>query len=147
MCHAGEEKPFAGLLRESLQKLGLRCFVDEEDLRVADNAQRAMDAALRRTHIAVVLLCEEFFQKEAPQRELRQILDDHRACRNELVPVFLGVSVEECEKLAQPAGLADVCAHSGVRHAYERHRFQGKPVHREETMQRIVCEIRRMTGL
>ena len=147
VCHAGEEKPFARLLRSSLQELGLRCFVDEEDLRVADNAQRAMDAALRRTHIAVVLLCEEFFQKEAPQKELRQLLDDHRACRNELVPVFLGVSVEECEMLAQPAGLADICVHSGVRHAYERHRFQGKPVHREETMQRIVCEIHRMTGL
>ena len=147
VCHAGEEKPFAQLLRNCLNGLGLRCFVDEDDLRVADNAQQAMDAALRTTHIAVVLLCEEFFQKEAPQEELRQILIGRRACRNELVPVFLGVSVEECKKLAQPAGLADVCAHSGVRHAYERHRFQGKPVHREETMQRIVCEICRMTGL
>ena len=106
-----------------------------------------MDAALRRTHIAVVLLCEEFFQKEAPQKELRQIPDDHRAYRNELLPVFLGVSVEECKMLAQPAVLADICVPSGVRHAYERHRFQSKPVHREETMQRIVCEIRRMTGL
>lgn len=147
VCHAGEEKPFARLLRNSLQKLGLRCFVDEDDLRVADNAQRAMDAALLTTHSAVILLCHDFFQKEAPHKELRQILDDHRAFFNELVPVFLGVSVEEFENLAQPAGLADICVQSGVRHAYERHRFQSKPVHREETMQRIVREICRMTGL
>ena len=96
------------------------------------------------THIAVVLLCKDFFLKETPRKKLRQILDDHSAFRDKLVPVFLGMSVEECEKLAKKAGLAGVCAQSGMRHAYERGRFQGRLVHREETMQRVVWEICRM---
>ena len=147
VCHAGEDKPFARMLRNSLHKLGLRCFVDEDDLLVGDNAPLAMDAAVRTAHIAVILLCEEFFQKKAPQQELRQFLKGRDASRNELVPVFLAVSVEECVKLARKAGLAGVCAQTGVRHAYERGRFLSRPVHREETMQRIVREICRMTGL
>lgn len=147
VCHAGEDKPFACVLRNSLQTLGLRCFVDEDDLRVGDNAPLAMDAPVRTTHIAVILLCKEFFQKKAPQQELHHFLKGRNAARNELVPVFLALSVEGCEKLATKAGLAGVCAQTGVRHAYERGRYQGRPVHLEATMQRIVREICRMTGL
>ena len=145
VCHAGEDKPFARFLRKRLQELGLRCFVDEDDLHVTDNAPVAMDSAVRRTYIAVILLCKEFFRKEAPQRELRQFLEDNGAFRNQVIPVFLGVSVEECEKLAQKAGLADVVKITGVRHAYERSRFEGRPVHLEETMLRIVREVCHIT--
>ena len=144
VCHAGEDKPFARMLRNSLQGTCLRCFVDEDDLHVGDNAPEAMDAAVRTTQIAVILLCKEFFQRRAPQQELRQFLEGRDGTRNGLVPVFLGLSVEECEKLAKKAGLAGVCAHTGVRHACERGRFLGRPVHREETMQRIVREICRI---
>ena len=147
VCHAGEDKPFARFLRNSLRDLGLRCFVDEDDLRVGDNAPLAMDAAVRSTYIAVVLLCEEFFQKKSPQQELRQFLKGRGRFRNEVVPVFLAVSVEECEKLAKRVGLADVVEITGIRHAYERSRFLGRPILLEETMQRIVGEISCMTGL
>ena len=70
-----QTRPFAQLLRKCMLPFMLRCFVDEESLRAGEHAPQAMDAAARSTQIAVVLLSEEFFQKEAPQRELRCFLE------------------------------------------------------------------------
>ena len=92
-------------------------------------ASMAMEAAAQSTHIGVVLLCEENFQREAPQRELRWFLDGCKQKRNQVVPVFLGITVERCEVLAAALGLAAVTGISGVRHASERQRFVGGPVH------------------
>ena len=147
ICHAGEDKAFARLLRENMLPHSLRCFVDEDSLRIGVHAPQAMEAAIRSTQIAVVLLCEEFFQKEAPQQELRWSLAEARQRRNALVPVFLGITVERCRELARPVDLDAVCEYSGVRHACEHHRFTGVPVHEEYTMHRIIQSVRDMTGV
>ena len=146
VCHAGEDKAFARLLRKRMLPLGLRCFVDEDSLRKGERAPPAMQTAVRSTHIAVVLLCEEFFQKEAPQNELHWFLKDGRQHRNVVVPVFLGITVETCQELAGPAGLEAVCEYTGVRHASEHRRFTGLHVIEEETMQRIIESVRAITG-
>ena len=147
VCHAGEDKAFARLLRERMLPLTFRCFVDEDSLRVGERAPQAMQAAVRSTQIAVVLLCEEFFQKEAPQRELRWFLEGGRQSRIVVVPVFLGITVERCQELAGLAELEGVCEYTGVRHASERRRFTGVPVHEEETMLRVIQSVRAITGL
>ena len=147
ICHAGPDKTFARLLRQRMLRLKFRCFVDEDCLRPGGNALEAMEAAARSAHIAVVLLCEEFFQREAPQRELRWFLDGCKQNRNQVVPVFLGITVERCEELAAPLGLAAVTGMSGVRHASERQRFTGRPVHEEETMHRVIQSVRDITGV
>ena len=147
ICHAGEDKAFARLLREHMLPHSLRCFVDEDSLRIGQHAPQAMEAAVRSTQIAVVLLCEEFFQREAPLQELRWFLEGSRQRRNALVPVFLGITVEKCQELARPVGLEAVCEYSGVRHACEHQRFTGVPVHEEYTMHRIIQTVREMTGV
>ena len=147
ICHAGEDKAFARLLREHMLPFSLRCFVDEDSLRIGQHALQAMEAAVRSTQIAVVLLSEEFFQREAPQQELRWFLEGGRQRRNALVPVFLGITVERCQELAKQAGVEAVCEYSGVRHACEHHRFTGVPVHEEETMHRIIQTVRDITGV
>ena len=145
VCHAGEDKPFARELRKRLQEFDLTCFVDEDDLRVGDHAPLAMAAAVRTTHIAVILLCKEFFCKTAPQQELRDFLLGLGASRNHIVPVFMGISLEECEEMARRAGLAEVCKITGVRHAHERRRWlMNWPLHKEKTLQRIVREVCRL---
>ena len=146
VCHAGEDKPLARLLRKQMLALGLRCFVDEDSL-MSDDNPAAMEAAVRSTQIAVVLLSEQFFIREAPQRELRWFVGGHTVGRNTMVPVFLGITVERCRELAEPAGLTAVCEVSGVRHAGERKTLTGVPVRLEETLHRIIHVVRNITGV
>ena len=146
VCHAGPDKAFARLLGDKLRLLGLRCFVDEDSLPAGGKASEAMEAAARTTHIAVVLLCREFFVKKAPKQELRWFLHGCDQSRNQVVPVFLGITVERCEKLAAKVGLEAVTGLTGVRHACERTRFTGRPVYEEETMYRIIQSVRDITG-
>ena len=147
VCHAGPDKVFARLLGDRLRVLNLRCFVDEDSLPAGGNAVEALEAAARSAHIAVVLLSEEFFQRDAPQQELRWFLDGCKQNRNQVVPVFLGITLERCKELAAPLGLSAVTGLSGVRHASERQRFTGRPVHEEETMLRVIQSVRDITGV
>ena len=147
ICHAGPDKPFARALYRRMLSLGLRCLVDEDSLPAGEHAPQAMEAAIRSTHIAVVLLCEEFFHREAPQQELRWFLDGCKQSRNKVVPVFLGITVERFEELAAPLGLAVVTGISGVRHASVRERFTGRPVHEEQTMHQVIQSVRDITGV
>ena len=147
ICHAGEDKPFAMLLHDRLGKLGLRTFLDEASLEIGYSAAEALEAAVKATHVAVVLLCEEFFQKEWPRRELGWFLQRHLAGRSKLVPVFLGVTHERCKQLASTAGLEAVCDVTGIRHAGERTRVMGRPVMHEATLDRIVQAVRDITGV
>ena len=147
ICHAGEDKVFARALRQHMLPFSLRCFVDEDSLPIAQHALQAMEAAVRSTQIAVVLLSEEFFQREAPLQELRWFLEGYKQNRNNVMPVFLGITVERCEELAAPLGLAAVTGISGMRHAPERQSFTGKLVHHEETMKQVIQSVRNITGV
>ena len=133
------------MLREAMPPK-LRCFVDEDSLLRARHAPSAMEDAVLSTQIAVVLLCEEFFEREAPQQELRWILKNSQGCRTVMMPIFLGVTVERCAELAKPRGLAAVCEYSGVRHASERDRCTGLLVNQEDTMYKILKSVREITG-
>ena len=145
VCHAGPDKVFARMLQEAMLPHGLKCFVDEDSLPVTDDAQSAMDAAVRTTHIAVVLLCKEFFTRDAPQQELRTFLRNR--ARNKILPVVLGITWERCMELAEPKDLAAACKHTGVRHNIERDRFTGRPVDEEDTMNKIVERVLHLSGI
>lgn len=145
VCHAGPDKIFARMLREAMLTHGVRCFVDEDSLPMAGDAQSAMDAAVLTTHIAVVLLCEEFFERDAPQQELRTFLKNYP--RNKIMPVFLGITWERCKVLAELKGLGEVCKYTGVRHERERDRFTGRPADEEDTMKRIVKEVLSLSNM
>ena len=146
VCHSGPDKPFARALRRRMPQ-GLRCFVDEDSLIPGDPAPEVMKAAARKTQIAVVLLCGQFFCNEAPQEELRWILCDAKEGRTTLVPVFLGITIEECEGRAKEKGLDAVCKITGLRHICERRMFTGRPLHREVTLWRIVSTVCGLTGV
>ena len=79
ISHAGEDKAFGHSLYSRLKHVGLRCFLDEVSLQEGCDAPVAMEAAVRSTQIAVVLLSEEFFVKTWPQRELRWFLEGRPA--------------------------------------------------------------------
>ena len=96
ICHPGEDKPFAILLHRRLQQLGLRSYLDKESLSAGSAAPHLLEAAVKSTQIAVVLLSEEFFVREWPQRELRWYLDAHSERKHLLIPVYLGLTNKRC---------------------------------------------------
>ena len=145
ISHAGQDKRFGRSLHRRLKHVGLRCFLDEVSLQEGCDAPVAMEAAVRSTQIAVVLLSEEFFAKTWPQRELRWFLEGRPASRHTILPVFLGVTVERCQELAAPAGLAEVCSITGLRHRNEMH--LGIRVTLQATLVRIVQAVCRLTRM
>ena len=95
------------VLHKRLLRLGLRAFLDERSLVIGESAPQALEAAVRTTRMAVVLLCEEFFQKIWPQRELAWFLDAYRADRNSIIPVFFGITRERCRWACPPCPVHD----------------------------------------
>ena len=146
VCHAGPDKHFARALRKRLPQ-ELRCFVDEDSLFPGEHALQAMKAAAHNCQVAVVLLGEQVFRNKAPQEELRWILADAKAGRTTVVPVFLGVTVEECAGLAKEKGLQEVCDITGLRHICKRNTFTGKPVSHGKTLKSIIDAVRELTGI
>ena len=148
ICHAGSDKPFALALSKRLPA-ELRCFVDESSLLVGDSVVEHMEHAVKSAQIAVVLLSRAFFSREDPQRELRWVLDNCLDGRTTLVPVYLGITVEQCSELAKDSGqgLDMVFEHTGVRHLSERSTVDGRGVTREDTMHNIVYHVRALTGV
>ena len=150
LSHAGEDKAFAAILHKRLLKVGLRSFFDKESLLAGSDVPQSLEAAVRSTQIAVVLLSEEFFQKDWPQQELRWFLDDFEATRCQLVPVFLTITHERAKELTSGTDLHAVCKIKGMLHKGEpppRSSMFGFQVSREDTMERIVAEVCRITGV
>ena len=119
---------------------------------------RNIEYAVHRTQIAVVLLSRELFKSSHAKQELRWILGNCDQYRTKPLPVFYGISTDECAKLAWRAdfpwsalpwsvGLAAISQATGLRHADERIRFTSMPVSHERTMNRIVKRVCKLTGV
>ena len=148
VCHAGPDKPFALALDKRLPP-DLRCFVDEESLLGGDHATACMENACKTAQIAVILLSGDFFIREDPRQELQWILENSKGGRTTVVPVFLGVTVKKCWKLARQygQGLEEVCDFTGIRHMCEWRTLDGRAVTREDTMNKVVNHVRALTGV
>ena len=115
ISHAGNhaDKPFARALTALLERTGwgLRVFLDDVSLQARGDAQRAMEAAMESTAVAVLLLSPEFFERKATVAELKALALRHEQNRVQLLPVFLRMRVEECEqKMAAVLGQGASCA-------------------------------------
>ena len=53
---------------------------------------------MKSTHVAALLFSKEFFERTATKDELELLLKQHTRRRVELLPVFLRVTVAECQK-------------------------------------------------
>jgi hypothetical protein len=106
ISHTGKEadKTFAMQLWRMLAQpgIGLRVFLDEPRLRVAEEAGPQMLAAMRSSRVGLVLLSQEFFERDATKEELTVLLERKDLQRLYLLPVFLRLTVEECTEAAFP---------------------------------------------
>lgn len=93
VSHAGEDKEFALMLRETFKEIGLRAFVDEADLEGGAAADLRMLRAVKEAPVGLALMSKPFFRKAWPMRELGIIVGAAT-----LLPVLYMISHEEAKE-------------------------------------------------
>ena len=63
VSHAGEDKPFARELRNSLRMIGIRAFVDKDDLQGGDHAVDIMLRSADSAPIGLAVFSPAFLKK------------------------------------------------------------------------------------
>jgi hypothetical protein len=107
ISHASEDKEqIARPLAEELSKRGLSVWYDEFSLELGDSLRRSIDKGLAQSRFGVVILSENFFAKEWPQRELDG-LSTRETSGGEKVILPLWHGVTHAEVLAYSPVLAD----------------------------------------
>ena len=131
--------------------------MDEETL-IGEHAPRNIDLAVPKTQISIVLYSRELFVSHYAKQELRWILANWLQGRTMPLPVFLGISPDECARLVWWAdfpwsalpwsvGLTAISQATGLRHADERIKFTSMPVSHERTMNKIIKRVCMLTGI
>ena len=117
ISHASEDKD--GFVRELAQKLtsaGLAVWYDEFSLVWGDSLRRNIDRGLGSSRFGIVVLSENFFRKEWPQRELDGLVQLELAGQARILPIWHKVSKDEvakfsptlADKLAMNTGVSTV---------------------------------------
>ncbi|KAK9810247.1 hypothetical protein WJX72_007249 [[Myrmecia] bisecta] len=103
ISHAGEDKPFARELRKDINSLGLRAFVDMEDLLPGDQADGIMLGSANSAPVGLAVFSSDFFRKKWPMRELRILVE-----RKTLLPVlYRDMPYDELERQLKDSIVAE----------------------------------------
>jgi hypothetical protein len=99
ISHATEDKdvlarPLAGELRS----LGVRVWIDEQELKIGDSLRRKIDQGLRQSKFGVVILSKAFFGKEWPQKELDALVAREGSGEKVILPVWHDVTFAEVQQ-------------------------------------------------
>ena len=71
ISHASEDKEsIARPLKNALTDAGLRVWYDESELKIGDRLHKSIDEGIAKSGFGIVILSENFFKKDWPQREL-----------------------------------------------------------------------------
>jgi hypothetical protein len=123
ISHCGEDckRDFSVWLKEELERAGVRCFFDEESLRIGDEAACKMLEAMETATYGIVILSPGFFVQEWCMKELQTFIR-----RKRLVPIFLTSAHRGGEEAPPDSGLsAFQVVEEGKRRAIERKVWEG----------------------
>ena len=96
ICHASEDKDtVARPLAEALQKKGLRIWYDEYTLKMGDSLRRTIDRGLRESKYGIVILSQNFFAKEWPQKELDGLAAREIDGKKVILPIWHDLTRED----------------------------------------------------
>jgi hypothetical protein len=111
ISHAHEDKDeIVRPLAHVLQKLGLRVWFDEFELRIGDSLRRKIDQGIAGSAFGVVVLSSSFFAKNWTQYELDGLVT--RSVDGSQVLLPLWHKLTKAEVIAQSPSLADKLARS-----------------------------------
>jgi len=95
ICHASEDKEaFVRELAEALSKY-LRVWYDEFSLSLGDSLRRKIDYGISHSRYGIVVLSEDFFRKDWPQKELDGLVAKERNFDKVILPIWHGVTREQ----------------------------------------------------
>jgi hypothetical protein len=127
ICHASEDKKdVVDPLAEELRKHGARVWYDRWELRIGDSLRRKIDEGLSSSRYGIVVISQDFFRKEWPQRELDGLVQREVEGRKVILPVWHNVTRKDVASYSPP--LADKMAGTTSR---------GVPALAEELIQAI----------
>lgn len=92
ICHAGEDKQeVVRPLVLALEKEGIRCWVDEGEIKWGDSITQKVNEGLRISRFVIVVLSETFLGKNWPKRELNAVLNLEAASGEVIaLPLLIG---------------------------------------------------------
>lgn len=89
ISHASEDKDdVAAPLCEALQRMGLSVWLDRQQLRLGDKLSQKINEGLSLSRFGVVILSENFFQKDFAQRELQALTAIETAQGGYIIPIL-----------------------------------------------------------
>lgn len=108
ISYASEDKATVALLAEGLRSRGVSAWFDETELTIGKRLLRTIDYGLAHSRFGVTFMSHAFFAKEWPQRELAGIVALQVAGRQQVLPVWHGLTHEDV--LGYSPTLADTIA-------------------------------------
>lgn len=89
ISHASEDKAdVARPLADSLRDLGLRVWLDEQQLSLGDSLSRKINDGLSLSRFGVLILSKTFLEKDYPQREMQALLARQTADERYILPIL-----------------------------------------------------------
>lgn len=96
VSHASEDKEdFVGPFVNALVSKGISVWYDEFELKVGDSLRRSIDSGLKNSKYGIVVLSENFFKKEWPQKELDGLFAKELNGERVILPLWHKISKNE----------------------------------------------------
>ena len=86
-------------MAEELSK-SLKVWYDNFSLTLGDSLRRKIDNGIANSRYGVVVLSENFFMKEWPQKELDGLVTKERNCTKVILPVWHGVNRDRVQSFS-----------------------------------------------
>lgn len=95
ICHASEDKEtFVRGLAQALSEY-LKVWYDEFSLSLGDSLRRKIDYGISHSRYGIVVLSENFFRKDWPQKELDGLVAKEHDFDKVILPIWHGVTREQ----------------------------------------------------
>ena len=110
ISHANKDKEeLIEELYQSLQKLGISIFYDKESLEWGDNWKERILNGTKKAEFAIIVISENFFDREWTEKELTQFLNRQNKNGQKLIlPILHNISMKQLKN--KYPGIADIQA-------------------------------------
>ncbi|MDE6312407.1 MAG: toll/interleukin-1 receptor domain-containing protein, partial [Lachnospiraceae bacterium] len=100
ISHASKDKEeLVEKLYQSLSKLGIHIFYDKESLEWGDNWKEKILNGTKRAEFAIIVISENFFDREWTERELVEFLNrQNRNGQKLILPILHNISLEQLQE-------------------------------------------------
>jgi uridine kinase len=100
ISHASEDKESVAIpLKEKLEELGIRVWIDNENLMLGDSLREGIEKGLSESRYAVVIFSKAFFEKKWTNNEVNALFQREKG-KKIILPVLHDVTLKEFEEKA-----------------------------------------------